>query len=124
MTIWKKTVISAITGVVVSGMGFLLVTLGGWGPCGPASTVAYIGGLLCFNPYISLCTWFPAIENLRVSFDSVVFNIAILILIPATCWSLLTFAILSLWQNVSTMGNKAEPDAALNDGSETSLEGF
>ena len=35
-----------ISGVVIATDGFLMVLVGGWGPCGPAGIVADIGGRL------------------------------------------------------------------------------
>jgi hypothetical protein len=39
--------ISIALGVLVTVSGFVLGELGGWGPCGPASDMSYIGGILC-----------------------------------------------------------------------------
>lgn len=99
MTVRKRAFFSAATGLVLSGTGLLLVGIGGWGPCGPAGATAVIGGFLGYSHLVFLCTWFPELEGLLRS-DSALFNIAIIILIPAADWFLVTFGILTLWQTV------------------------
>jgi hypothetical protein len=42
----KRMVISCLCGVVLSGLGLVLLLVGGWGPCGPASPVGLLGGIL------------------------------------------------------------------------------
>ncbi len=42
----KGFLVAGGIGAVLSGLGLLLATLGGWGPCGPAGSLAYVGGIL------------------------------------------------------------------------------
>ncbi len=116
MTTKKKAFVSALSGIGVSGTGFLLVEIGGWGPCGPASTLAQVGGVLGLYHFICLCTWFPALEHLLASVDSAALNAVMIISVPAVTWFLVTFGLLSLWQKVGPMGGTAEPSAAPNGG--------
>ena len=103
MTVRKRAFFSAVTGLVLSGMGFLLVAIGGWGPCGPASTTAYIGGILGYGHCVYLCTWFPKLDSLFSGVDSVAFNVAVIILVPAMDWLLVTFGLLTVWQKAGDL---------------------
>ena len=42
----RRYLLCPVGGALLSGIGFALCELGGWGPCGPASIPAHIGGFL------------------------------------------------------------------------------
>ncbi len=39
--------IGVLVGVLVTAAGWGMLLLGGWGPCGPASPISYVGGMIC-----------------------------------------------------------------------------
>jgi hypothetical protein len=92
----KKTMIirmciSLLGGICITGIGLVLVGCGGWGPCGPASTIAYVGGVLSVLHVTFLCTWFPSLDAV---FGMIHCDLAVAIVVPTIFWTLL---ILSMW---------------------------
>ena len=86
----KKILWALVIGVFLSGLGLLMIHLGGWGPCGPASPLASAGGILSFNHVLFYGSLFG-----EFSTDSPVLNYLIFFLIPALDWSLVTWLALT-----------------------------
>ena len=86
--------VASLVGVGMSGVGAGLVALGGWGPCGPGSVVATVGGCLNMAHVAWLLALFPGLEPLagRLHADWV-----LVLVWPAVVWSVLAFAALTLW---------------------------
>ena len=58
----KRVLVSLVVGVAVTAIGIGLVAMGGWGPCGPGSRIAAVGGVLCMDlvAWLELHTlWLP-----------------------------------------------------------------
>lgn len=89
MTWKKKITISLLTGFSLAGLGIGLVSLGGWGPCGPGSMTAVVGGYLSIGHLIFWESILPGFEDsLRhLHFPDIV-SVA---LVPAIDFSVLAF---------------------------------
>ncbi len=86
---WKvRLCLSVLIGFAITGIGIGLMLIGGWGPCGPASWIAEIGGYLNLDHVTLWCVCFPGIEKVRP-------EILLLLFVPAVDWSVLTFVVLS-----------------------------
>ena len=91
MKLRKRVLLSLVVGVAVTATGIGLVALGGWGPCGPSSRIAAIGGVLCIDlvAWLELhAMWLP----MRLLPD-----LATLLIWPTLVWSAVIFAVLTLW---------------------------
>jgi hypothetical protein len=86
----KKHFISIGIGVIISGLGLFLIQIGGWGPCGPASTLAFIGGVLNMFHVIYYSTVFGELSTERP-----IINLTILFIIPAFDWAILSYIIMT-----------------------------
>jgi len=91
----KRLLIAGMSGLVISGAGLCMVALGGWGPCGPASPVAALGGWLSLKHAIWLSKLVPGLEDIvgRLHGDLLFF-----LLWPALLWSVAAFVALSCWE--------------------------
>jgi hypothetical protein len=76
-----------VGGALISGLGLGLCYAGGWGPCGPASTVAHVGGILCVYHLTPPCEWFPALNRWLIDGQSGVLNVAVLLAVPTMTWT-------------------------------------
>lgn len=87
---WKKNIfLSLLIGLLLTGIGIGLVALGGWGPCGPASPVAAIGGYLCIE-HISL--WAAIIPGFEEGLAVLhIPDLVSLVLIPSLDFTVLAF---------------------------------
>ena len=88
MKLRKRVLSSLVVGAAVTAIGIGLAALGGWGPCGPSSRLAVIGGVLCMDlvAWLELHTmWLP----MRLLPDLV-----ILLIWPSLVWSVVAFAAL------------------------------
>ena len=99
MTIRKRLIIAAIAGLFISGIGFGLVAIGGW-RCGPANTVAEIGGYLSFYHLYILYVIFPSIDTWMTT-NPLISNTALILVVPAIVWFILIFILITLWQAIS-----------------------
>lgn len=95
MTLRKKLMIACAIGLAISGSGIGLIALGGWGPCGPASTPAAIGGWLTVAQVDWLCQLVPGLDAFVGSVHA---DFPFLVLWPALIWSLVAFGLLTAWQ--------------------------
>ena len=95
MGLRKRVIIAAVTGIAISGFGIGLVALGGWGPCGPASTFAAIGGWLTIAHVEWLSRLIPGLERFLGKLHA---ELLFLILWPTLLWATVAFCILSLWK--------------------------
>ena len=89
----RRYLLCPVGGALISGIGFALCELGGWGPCGPASIPAHIGGFLSVYHLMALCTWFPALETWLIGADSAVLNVSLLLGAPTVTWSLVLMVV-------------------------------
>ena len=94
MSLRKRALIAVASGLGISGSGLGLMGLGGWGPCGPASWVAAIGGWLSMCSCIWLAGLVPGLEAFVGRMHA---DLVFLVLWPAFIWSLGVFVALSLW---------------------------
>jgi len=85
--------LACLIGVGISSVGAGLMTLGGWGPCGPASAVATLGACLNMIHVVWLLALFPRLDGLagRLHADWV-----LVFVWPAIVWSVLSFISLKL----------------------------
>ena len=89
----RRLLAAAIVGICLAALGWVLISLGGWGPCGPASTTAEVGGWLCFYHAVLVCTWLPGLELWLVQVGVASF---VLSLLPAFDWTVIAFLALTL----------------------------
>jgi len=94
MSVRKTTIVSCLIGIAMSATGAGLVTLGGWGPCGPASVLAQIGGCLSMVHVTWLLALFPGLEPLTGRFIP---EWVLVLVWPAVVWSVLAFGTLVFW---------------------------
>ncbi len=105
---WKRSVfLSILAGTVISGVGLLLAGWGGYGPCGPASTIATIGAYLSVYHVVAISTLFPNLESWVISAKSVPLNVAFLLLVPALNWAILIFVLLTVCGLLTTRNRKS-----------------
>ena len=97
MTLRKRIVVAGIAGLGTSGIGIGLIALGGWGPCGPASTVAAIGGWLTMDHVDWLLRLVPGLDAAVGRMHA---DLPFLVLWPALLWSALAFGLLTAWQRI------------------------
>ena len=74
-----------------------MVELGGWGPCGPASTVAAIGGWLSIEHAVWLSQLVPGLEGLVSRMHA---DLPFFVVWPGLIWSGVAFGVLTVWQRV------------------------
>jgi hypothetical protein len=105
---WKRSVLlSVLAGLVISGGGLLLVHCGGYGPCGPASTIASVGAFLSVYHVVAISSLFPTLESWVISANSVPLNIAFLLLVPAFNWAIAIFVLLTVRGIFTTRNRKS-----------------
>lgn len=75
-------------GILISGFGMILISIGGWGQSGPMDWVARIGG--CLNLYHVLF-YAMIIGNFSVSNPAL--NFMLILLIPALHWMVILGAV-------------------------------
>lgn len=97
MTLRKRIMVAGIAGLGTSGIGIGMVALGGWGPCGPASTVAAVGGWLTIEHVIWLSRLFPGLEAAVGRMHA---DLLFLVIWPALFWSGVAFGLLTVWQRL------------------------
>jgi hypothetical protein len=97
MTLLKPMVVAGIAGLVTSGIGIGMVALGGWGPCGPASTLSTVGGWLTIEHALWLSRLVPGIESAVARMHA---DFPFLLIWPALLWSAVAFGALTFWQRV------------------------
>ena len=95
MKLRRVATISCLIGFGLSAAGAGLIALGGWGPCGPASTVAAIGGGLTVIHIVWLFALFPDLEPLAGRWAP---DWVLLLGWPSVVWSLLAFSVLAAWR--------------------------
>lgn len=123
MSTRKRLVVSGLTGLAISVLGLGFVSIGGYGPCGPASMLATIGSVLGYWHFVGLCILIPPLEKwlstgIHIPWLSMCINFTGILLVPATTWSLLIFGILTLRHRInasrrelSRKSETCEPDA-------------
>ena len=97
MNLRKRIVVAGIAGLATSGIGIGMVALGGWGPCGPASTVAAIGDWLTIEHSIRLSRLVPGLE---ATVGRTHADLPFLVIWPAVLWSGVAFGALTVWQRL------------------------
>jgi hypothetical protein len=95
MSLRKIAIVFCLIGIGLSACGAGLVALGGWGPCGPASTVASVGGYLTIIHAVWAFALFPDLEPLAGRW---VPDWVLVLVWPAIVWSVLAFFGLLLWR--------------------------
>jgi len=85
----KKTLIPIRIGVLISGTGLLFMQIGGWGPCGPVSILATVGGILNYCHIVFYGRIFGELHT-----NSSILNSMLLIIIPACNWTLIGYFII------------------------------
>ena len=95
MNLRKTVIVSSATGIGISALGAGLVALGGWGPCGPGSVVATVGGCLNMAHVAWLLALFPGLEAVAGRHHA---DWVLVLVWPAIVWSLLAIAALALWK--------------------------
>lgn len=95
MSLLKAITLACMIGVGISGAGAGLMTLGGWGPCGPASGIAAIGGFLNMVHVDWLLALFPGLEPLT---GRMIPDWVLVLVWPALVWSVLAFLVLAFWR--------------------------
>ena len=91
----SRLLIAGGVGAVLSGLGLLLAELGGWGPCGPASSIAYIGGILNVFHVIFYAEVFGEFGT-----DYGLVNILLMFFIAALDWAVLAFLVTLVFSSV------------------------
>ena len=92
----NTSLVALCIGLALSALGLLLVYLGGYGPCGPASPVAKVGAFLSVFHVELLCTTVPQLEDMLLHYRTVWLNLCVLLLIPAVNWSIVVFVLLKI----------------------------
>jgi hypothetical protein len=82
--------------IVATGVGMGLVEYGGWGPCGPASLTAKIGGYLSLMPFMILCACIPEYERVLNNYPPIV-NFIVIASLNIITWLAVMRLILMLW---------------------------
>jgi hypothetical protein len=95
MSLRKSIMIACLIGLGISGAGAGLVALGGWGPCGPGSIVATVGGCLNMAHVAWLLMLFPGLDALAGRHHA---DWVLVLVWPAVVWSALTFIALTFWK--------------------------
>ncbi len=95
MSLLKSATVACLIGIAISAIGAGLMTLGGWGPCGPASAVAAVGGCLNMAHVDWLLALFPALEPLT---GRLIPDWVLVLVWPAVVWSVLAFLALRFWK--------------------------
>ena len=128
MSTRKRLVISGCIGLAISGVGLGLVQVGGYGPCGPASTLATIGSLMGYWHVVGLCILIPPLDEwlstgIQPQWLCGAVNCAVIVMVPTITWSLLISGAWTLYGRIATRrGQVAEPGAPPNGGPATRLE--
>jgi hypothetical protein len=118
----KRLAISGCIGLTMSGLGLGLVQIGGYGPCGPASTLATVGSVLGYWHFVGLCILIPTLgewfdTGLQPQWLCIAANFSAILVVPAINWSLLIFAGWAFYCRISRQrGTLAEPDAVPSGG--------
>lgn len=95
MSLRKSVFVSSLTGIGISAAGAGLVTLGGWGSCGPASVVATVGGCLNMVHVAWLIALFPGLDAFAGRHHA---DWVLVLVWPAVVWSVVAFIALTLWK--------------------------
>jgi len=110
----SRLLIAGGVGAVLSGLGLLLAELGGWGPCGPASSIAYIGGILNVFHVIFYAEVFGEFGT-----DYGLVNILLMFFIAALDWAVLAFLVTLVFRRRSrkegVISNPTDGSAAAGD---------
>ena len=85
---------------MIAAAGLLLITIGGYGPCGPASWCARVGASLGYDHFVFLCTLAPPFEAWLAGVDCMPLNVAAAFLVSILDWSIVTFVILTVWVTI------------------------
>ena len=96
MSLRRRLVLSALSGIVLTGTGVLLLYLGGWTRCGQENAVAYIGGLLSILHAEIISRCHPGFYGWLANKDSVALNVLFYAGLPALDWAILFFALLTV----------------------------
>jgi hypothetical protein len=92
MNLRKRIIIAGIVGLVISFAGYGLAFLGGLGPCGPASNIAWVGFWLSM---VHVCLIYQVIPELGTVLSRLHVEVPFLMLWPAFIWSAVVFAALT-----------------------------
>lgn len=98
MTGKKIILFSLLGGCLLSLLGFSMIAIGGWGPCGPTSRLAQVGGYLNVEHVIFLSTWLGEIPTPYPFIDLI-----IILLIPSLDWTIGLMLILLLVRKIKSM---------------------
>ena len=107
MNFAKKAIFSVVFGVIITGIGIGFMEQGGVGPCGPSSGIATIGYEMTIGLLMPLLWLIPPHFERYVTWLPV---IVIITVIPTLFWSLVMFAVLSVWSKLRQMLNKQSSD--------------
>jgi hypothetical protein len=93
MTWQRKIVLSTLIGPLLSIIGVALIAIGGWGPCGPHSTVAAIGGCFCVE---HIRWWASVIPDFEATLAKLVPDAIALVLVPSIDFTAIAFLVLAV----------------------------
>ena len=96
MRLRTRIIVSLIAGAVLAGAGFLAVFLCGWGPCGPANWVSFVGGCLSVWHVGILEELFPQLVSRMMATRSEALWLILMIGTPIVDLAFLAFLILSV----------------------------
>ena len=125
MNMRKRLAISGLIGLAISGLGFGLVQIGGYGSCGPASTLATVGSFLGYWHVVGLCILIPPLgewlsTGIQPQWLCGAVNFTVILVVPTITWSLLISGAWTLYGRIATRrGPVAEPGAPPNGGPAT-----
>ncbi len=108
--------------MTISGAGLALVSIGGYGPCGPGDLTSTIGSVLGFWHFVGLTLLIPPFgewlaNGVKPEWLSIALNYTLIVLVPTVTWSLLIFVSWTLCGRFRAhRTNPAEPSASPNVG--------
>jgi len=94
MSIGRRAIISVLTGAGITSVGVGLAMVGKWGPCGPADTLAVVGGYMSLYQWQVLCDIVPPAQDLYAAIEPLGSDF-LMLLLPVAVWSAVSFGVLT-----------------------------